>query len=66
MAHGVFEDVTIRGKKLAAVQPADPYKPLFAVILDEKRRGDWIRTSDPLHPMQVRYQAAPHPDPRVG
>ncbi len=26
-------------------------------------RGDWIRTSGPLHPMQVRYQAAPLPDP---
>ncbi len=25
-------------------------------------RGDWIRTNDPLHPMQVRYQAAPRPD----
>ena len=25
-------------------------------------RSDWIRTSDPLHPMQVRYQAAPHSD----
>ena len=25
-------------------------------------RGDWIRTSGPLHPMQVRYQAAPLPD----
>ncbi len=24
-------------------------------------RDDWIRTSDPLHPMQVRYQAALHP-----
>ncbi len=22
-------------------------------------RSDWIRTSDPLHPMQVRYQTAP-------
>ena len=33
-------------------------------------RGDWIRTSDHLHPMQVRYQAAPRPErgstPRVG
>ncbi len=27
-------------------------------------RGDWIRTSGPLHPMQVRYQAAPHPEGR--
>ena len=26
-------------------------------------RGEWIRTTDPLHPMQVRYQAAPRPDP---
>lgn len=25
-------------------------------------RGDWIRTSGPLHPMQVRYQAAPLPE----
>ena len=25
-------------------------------------RGDWIRTSDPLHPMQVRYRAAPRPE----
>src|SRR5690606_26126795 len=25
-------------------------------------RDERIRTSDPLHPMQVRYQAAPRPD----
>ena len=25
-------------------------------------RGDWIRTSDPLHPKQVRYQTALRPD----
>src|ERR671929_2413615 len=25
-------------------------------------RGGGIRTRDPLHPMQVRYQAALHPD----
>ena len=25
-------------------------------------RGEKIRTSDPLHPMQVRYQAAPRSD----
>lgn len=24
-------------------------------------REDWIRTSDPLHPIQVRYRAAPLP-----
>ena len=27
-------------------------------------RGDVIRTHDPLHPMQVRYQAALRPDTR--
>ena len=27
-------------------------------------RGDWIRTSDPLRPRQVRYQAALRPDSR--
>lgn len=26
------------------------------------RRDDWIRTSDPWHPMPVRYQAALHPE----
>jgi hypothetical protein len=26
-------------------------------------RGDWIRTSDPLRPRQVRYQAALRPVP---
>ena len=26
------------------------------------RRDDWIRTSDPLHPMQVRYRAALRPE----
>jgi hypothetical protein len=30
--------------------------------LREIGRGDKIRTCDPLHPMQVRYQAAPRPD----
>ena len=25
-------------------------------------RVDWIRTSDPLHPIQVRYRAAPPPE----
>ena len=29
-------------------------------------RGDWTRTSDPLHPMQVRYQTALHPDLWLG
>lgn len=29
---------------------------------DINGRGGGIRTRDPLHPMQVRYQAAPRPD----
>ena len=28
-------------------------------------RGDWIRTSDPLRPRQVRYQAALRPDSKI-
>ena len=31
---------------------------------EEFGRGDWIRTSDPLRPRQVRYQAALRPDRR--
>src|SRR4051794_21244924 len=31
---------------------------------DEIGRGDWIRTSDPLLPKQMRYQAALRPDSR--
>ena len=31
-------------------------------ISREKNLGDRIRTYDPLHPMQVRYQAALHPE----
>ena len=36
----------------------------FAGFLFEcfKSRVDWIRTSDPLHPIQVRYRAAPPPE----
>ena len=33
-----------------------PYNPI------NYGRDDWIRTSDPLTPSQVRYQTAPHPD----
>ena len=30
--------------------------------LEKIGRDDWIRTSDPLLPKQMRYQAAPRPD----
>ncbi len=36
-------------------------KPALAGFLISGRGGG-IRTRDPLHPMQVRYQAALHPD----
>jgi hypothetical protein len=31
-------------------------------VLKKIGRDDWIRTSDPLLPKQMRYQAAPRPD----
>ena len=36
----------------------------FAAFRNRKKngRGDWIRTSDPLFPKQMRYQAALLPD----
>ena len=37
----------------------DPAKGIGPIKIG---RGDKIRTCDPLHPMQVRYQAAPRPD----
>ena len=33
-----------------------------AYLLSKNGRDDWIRTSDPLTPSQVRYQAALHPE----
>ena len=39
-----------------------------SLTLAKSGRGDWIRTSDPLRPRQVRYQAALRPDsnfPRI-
>ena len=35
---------------------------ILAERFDKIGRGDWIRTSDPLLPKQVRYQAAPLPE----
>ena len=38
----------------------DVKKPTASGRLFEFGRSEWIRTTDPLHPMQMRYQAAPH------
>ena len=48
------EDLSINSKKIA-----------FASILDFNGRGERIRTSDPIVPNDVRYQAAPLPVPQV-
>jgi hypothetical protein len=37
---------------------------VFTTFFEEFGRGDWIRTSGPLRPRQVRYQAALRPDSR--
>ena len=46
-------------------EPGDPISPRCDLVAKRKAkggRGDWIRTSDPLRPRQVRYQAALRPD----
>ena len=43
------------------MKKASEYRYLEAFILPNGR-CERIRTFDPLHPMQVRYQAAPHTD----
>ena len=63
-----FEEAAISGRNLTSVSPKPQNASQFAYAiwrqhdLTSAGRGDWIRTSDPLHPMQVRYQAALHPD----
>ncbi len=37
-------------------------KARLRISFGGRSRVDWIRTSDPLHPMQVRYRAAPPPE----
>ena len=39
-----------------------PLGPCHRSVQRGNGRGEKIRTSDPLHPMQVRYQAALRPD----
>ena len=43
------------------MKKASEYRYLEALIV-RNGRCERIRTFDPLHPMQVRYQAAPHTD----
>ena len=49
-----------RGGKKADAYPDMAISLLLSIVY--AGRGDWIRTSDPLLPKQMRYQAAPRPD----
>ena len=56
-----------RAQRVAAAPPSGAHKRegptrKRADPIDSYGRGEKIRTSDPLHPMQVRYQAALRPD----
>jgi len=46
----------------AQVQKEKPAVSIPTTGFGSSGRGEKIRTSDPLHPMQVRYQAALRPD----
>ena len=56
----VCYDVVLSEQDLPMPEITRPGGDLRAV--EDAGRGDWIRTSDHLHPMQVRYQAALRPD----
>ncbi len=61
-----FVRILVEGRTIVGIEPKSSYTPLFATIIKNPRggygRGDWIRTSDLLNPIQVRYQAALRPD----
>ena len=46
------------------MKKASEYRYLEAFVFTNGR-CERIRTFDPLHPMQVRYQAAPHTDSMI-
>jgi hypothetical protein len=48
---------------LPDVDPPRSATGLELILLSKVGRDDWIRTSDPLNPIQVRYQTALRPDP---
>ena len=51
-----------KGKQTSGAQIAKSPVPFGTGLVLIFGRGGGIRTRDPLHPMQVRYQAALHPD----
>ena len=51
-------------ERVTGIEPASSAWKAEVLPLNHTRvrgRGDWIRTSDPLLPKQMRYQAAPRP-----
>jgi hypothetical protein len=38
------------------------FSDFLSILRGFRYRGDWIRTSDHLNPIQVRYHAAPRPE----
>ena len=53
----------------AVNKKGSPHKPMSlegAFLREVLGRGDWIRTSDPLLPKQMRYQTALLPDCAAG
>ncbi len=55
----LLEQAQVRGKEVIAVRPKDVYQLLFGYLVTEgvrRCRGDWIRTSGPLHPMRPLVQ----------
>ena len=54
-------DPLYKGKSIFPMKKASNCFQLEAFVRSNGRRGG-IRTRDPLHPMQVRYQAALHAD----
>jgi hypothetical protein len=59
VAYSTCDSVLALGNKKAGLPSCE--KPALTT-LNPNGRGEKIRTSDPLHPMQVRYQAALRPD----
>ena len=65
MAHGLSAGILDpQPYRREAAGSSGSVTPLLPAAL-ETGRDDWIRTSDPLNPIQVRYQAALHPDDQL-
>jgi hypothetical protein len=61
----VFQEIQFDQHGIRVVLPRTEYRALVALTEASRGgngRGDWIRTSDLLNPIQVRYQAALRPD----